>query len=198
MPLTKKQNEVYQYIKQYIDETGVSPTQAEIKEYFGFKSYGSVQDFLRYLIKAGKLKNSTNQVRGIELADKEDACINIPLLGSVAAGCPIEAVERDDTISVPEGMVGRGEYFALKVEGSSMIEDGIFDEDIIVVKKQNRANNGETVVALIDGEATVKRLNTNGKNIKLMPANHLLEPIEVSIDCEFKVIGTVSALFRAY
>ena len=196
--LTKKQKEVFDYICAYIDEHSVSPTQIEIKEYFGFKSLGSVQDYIKYLIQAGYLKSDPNAVRGLVPVTHSEPSIEIPLLGKVAAGNPIEVINEHETISVPKHMVRQGTYYALTVSGQSMIEDGILDGDLIIVKKTNQAVNGETIVATLDHEATVKRYFKKGKQIELHPANSTMKPILVKDDNEFEIKGTLVGLLRNY
>lgn len=195
--LTRKQKEVYDYICAYIDEHGVSPTQAEIQDYFGFKSLGSVQDYIKYLINAGVLKNDPNAVRGLVPAEQAEPSVDIPMLGNVAAGIPIEVIERTETIAVPKSMIRQGTHFALTVKGQSMIEDGILEGDVIIVKKQATANNGDTVVATVDHEATVKRFQKKAKHIELIPANSSMKPIIVK-DEDFQIKGILVGLIRQY
>lgn len=198
MSLTKKQKQIYDYISDYINEFEFAPTQMEIKEHFGFKSLGSVQDYIKYLTKAGYLEKSDNSVRGLKpTSPNDEMVIDIPLLGSVAAGSPIEAIEGNEMISVPVAMVPKGECFALNVSGNSMIEDGILDGDVIIVKKSNSAFNGETVVALIDGEATVKRFYKKKEQIELHPANSTMKPIIITGGA-FEIKGSLVGLFRSY
>ncbi|MBD63834.1 MAG: repressor LexA [Halobacteriovoraceae bacterium] len=205
MSLTKKQKQVFDYISEYVDENGYSPTQVEIKEHFGFKSLGSVQDYVRYLKNAGFLENDPNSVRGLTPVDPNSStaqAIEIPLHGSVAAGNPIEAMEGDQTIEVPVAMVGKGTHYALTVSGESMIEDGIFDGDIIIVKESRTAVNGQTVVATINNEATVKRYYKKSKAIELHPANSSMSPIVVNgsdVDGgDFQIRGILVGLYRSY
>jgi len=123
--------------------------------------------------------------------------VTLPLLGLVAAGSPIEAVEVPDRVEVPESLLRGGECFALRVRGDSMIEDGIHDGDIILVKKQETAETGQTVVALIEGEATVKKFYRRGKQVELRPANPEMKPITVAAD-KVKIQGVVIGLMRKY
>lgn len=201
MNLTKKQKQVYDFICCYIEENEYSPTQVEIQEYFGFKSLGSVQDYIRYLKNAGYVTNDPNSVRGLtpinQNVSRVESSIEIPLHGKVAAGNPIEAIEGSETISVPVGMIGKGTYYALTISGQSMIEDGILDGDVIIVKEQNSAYNGQTVVAVINNEATVKRFYKNKKQIELHPANSSMKPILVK-DGDFHIKGVLVGLIRAY
>lgn len=200
MSLTKKQKQVYDYICDYIDQNGFSPTQAEIKEHFGFKSLGSVQDYIKYLKNSGHIQNDPNSVRGLKPTTPEsgnDSTIDIPLHGKVAAGNPIEAFEGTDTVSVPASMIRSGNHFALTVSGESMIEDGILDGDIIIIKERNYASNGDTVVATIDNEATVKRYYKKSNKIELHPANSSMSPIIVN-NGDFNIKGVLVGLYRSY
>tara|TARA_B100001971_G_scaffold215193_1_gene260072 strand:- start:160765 stop:161370 length:606 start_codon:yes stop_codon:yes gene_type:complete len=201
MSLTKKQKQVLDYIKDYIEEHEVSPTQVEIQEHFGFKSLGSVQDYIRYLKGAGYLENDANSVRGLKPVDPNESTnentIAIPMHGSVAAGNPIEAMEGQETIDIPAHMVRKGRHYALTVSGESMIEDGILDGDVIVVKEQNTAQNGQTVIAVIDNEATVKRYFKKSKQIELHPANATMKPIIVDHG-DFQIKGILVGLIRTY
>ena len=202
MSLTKKQKQVYDYIVEYIDENDFSPTQMEIKGHFGFKSLGSVQDYIKYLKNSGYLSNDTNSVRGLtplnpNALERSNDVVDIPIHGKVAAGNPIEAIEGNETITVPSSMIGFGNHYALTISGESMIEDGILDGDLIVVKEQNTAKNGDTVVAVIDNEATVKKFYQKTNQIELHPANSSMQPIIVTHG-DFQIKGILVGLIRAY
>lgn len=198
MSLTKKQKAVFDYIVEYIEEHGFSPTQVEIQDYFSFKSLGSVQDYIKYLKNAGYLTNDPNSVRGlVPMNQNVGESIEIPLHGSIAAGNPIEAMEGNELIEIPKTMIGRGKHYALSVNGQSMIEDGILDGDTIIVKDQQTANNGDTVVAVIDNEATLKRFYKKPNSIELHPANSSMQPIIVD-NGDFQIRGILVGLLRAY
>lgn len=202
MSLTKKQKQVLDFIVEYIESNEFSPTQMEIKEHFGFKSLGSVQDYIRYLKNAGHLENDPNSVRGLRPVDPQvetvaENVMQIPLHGKVAAGNPIEAVEGNEYIDVPSYMIRKGIHYALTISGESMIEDGILDGDVIVVKEQSTANNGDTVVAVMDNEATVKRYYKTKSSIELHPANSSMKPIIVK-GGDFNIKGVLVGLIRAY
>ncbi|MBT3979788.1 MAG: transcriptional repressor LexA [Bacteriovoracaceae bacterium] len=204
MSLTRKQKEVLDFIVAYIDHEGISPTYSEIQEYFGLKSKGSVHDYVRYLKRAGFLEIDPNSHRGLTPTNPESKStrteVEIPLLGSVAAGCPLDVMdnmEHCENVSIPSHMIGRGKYFALQVEGQSMIEEGILDGDIIVVKAARSAHNGQTVVALVEGGATVKKYYQKNNKIELHPANHTMDPIVVT-GGDFELQGLVVGLYRAY
>lgn len=197
MALTKKQKEVLDYITEYVREQGISPTQKEIQSYFGFKSLGSVQDYIKYLTQGGHLLNDSHSVRGLTPASVQQNSEEIPLLGDIAAGVPIEAIENSDFISVPTHMLGRGQYYALKVKGESMIEEGILNGDIAVIKHQSQAVNGQIVVAVIDNETTLKKYFKKAKQIELHPANASMSPIIVR-DRECEIRGLLVGLIRTY
>jgi repressor LexA len=146
MALTKKQKEVLDFITEYVRENGYSPTQKEIQAFFGFKSLGSVQDYIKYLTTGGYLNNDSHSVRGLMPSTVQQNSEEIPLLGNIAAGTPIEAIENTDMISVPVHMLGRGQHYALKVRGESMIEEGILSGDIAIIKHATNAENGQIVV----------------------------------------------------
>lgn len=204
MALTKKQKQVYDYIYYYVNDNSYAPTQSEIKEHFGFRSLGSVQDYIRYLTNAGYLKNDSNAVRGLEpmvpLEDKipdMPGVITLPLLGSVAAGEPIEKFEENQTVEVPENLVGLGDHYALQIQGESMIEDGILDGDIVILKHQKNVENGQTAVVLVNGAATIKRFYNHTHHIELRPANEKMSPIIVDHN-NWEVSGILVGLFRNY
>lgn len=207
MGLTKKQHEVFQFIKEYTDQNGYAPTQKEIKEHFNLKSFGSVQRYLKYLKEAGLLTTDWNAKRGLTLTKEEKDNQNsdshefeIPLLGDVAAGNPIEAIENPtETIGIPTYLVQKkGNHFALRVCGESMIEDGILDGDIAIIRQVQNANTGETIVAVVDGEATLKKFFKNKGAIELHPANSTMSPILVNRDQDCKIVGKLVGLFRQY
>lgn len=197
MALTKKQKEVLDYITEYVRENGYSPTQKEIQDHFGFKSLGSVQDYIKYLTNGGHLVNDSHSVRGLMPATVQQNTEDIPLLGSIAAGVPIEAIENTDTISVPTTMLGRGRHYALKVKGQSMIEEGILDGDVAIIRHVTQADNGQIVVAVIDNETTLKKYFKKAKQIELHPANSAMKPIIIK-DRECEIRGLLVGLIRTY
>jgi repressor LexA len=198
MALTKKQKQVLDFITDVVREKGYAPTQKEIQLHFGFKSLGSVQDYIRYLTQGGHLNNESHSVRGLTPSHlSSQGTEEIPLLGSIAAGVPIEAIENTDTIAVPLTMLKKGSHYALKVKGESMIEDGILSGDIAVVRHQNQADNGQIVVAVIDNETTLKRYFKKPRHIELHPANSTMKPIIVK-DQECEIRGVMVGLLRVY
>jgi SOS regulatory protein LexA len=209
MGLTKKQKEFYDYISDYIKEHGHSPTQKEMKDHFELKSFGSVQKYLQYLEKEGLLANHWNQRRAVEVK-KPTAIIDedseqIPLLGMVAAGNPIEAIEHaNNLITVPKYFLkGAYKYFALTVKGDSMIEAGILENDVVVCRSCDTAHNGQIIVAVVNGEATLKTLNHQKKKVELLPHNKNYSPIVVDLtnpdeSFNFKIVGALVGLLRSY
>lgn len=195
-PLTPKQKAILDFILAHTEREGYAPSQQEIARAFGLHSLGTVQNYLVRLEREGVLRRDWNARRGLQVLRPQSAALELPLAGTVAAGKPIEAIATPDTLEVPPSMVGAGENFVLRVRGDSMIGDGILDGDYVVVRKQARAENGQTVVALIDGEATVKRLVTRGQAVELHPANPALQPIMVAPDADFRIEGVVVGVIR--
>jgi repressor LexA len=197
MALTKKQKEVFDFIINFFAVHNRSPSYSEIQNHFGLKSKASIQDYVKYLKNAGLLKNNESGV--IELIERPENMIQIPLLGEVAAGAPLDTDSNQDyeLISVPQDMIGKGKYFALYVRGNSMIEDCIMDGDVIVVKSQKEARDGQTVVALIEGGATVKKYYYRKNRVELHPRNKELDPIIVEKG-NFSLEGIVTGLVRKY
>lgn len=200
MKLTDKQKAVLNYISRYCEEWERSPSFEEICSHFGFTSYNTVTTYLRILERKGyiRLPKRKNQKRAIEVVSPVEARrFEFPLLGKVAAGEPIEALEHPDVIEVPPSMIGAGDHFVLQVKGDSMRDDGILDGDFVVVRKQPKAKNGETVVALVDNEATVKRYYKKRKHIELRPAHDDMKPILVK-GGDFRIAGKVVGVLRRY
>lgn len=197
MALTKKQKDVLDFITEYVRENGYSPTQKEIQENFSFKSLGSVQDYIKYLTNGGYLQNDSHSVRGLMPSAVQQNSEEIPLLGSIAAGVPIEAIEHSDMISVPVHMLGRGSHYALKVKGESMIEEGILSGDVAIIRHATQAENGQIVVAVVDNETTLKKYFKRAKQIELHPANKSMKPIIIK-DKECEIRGLMVGLIRTY
>jgi repressor LexA len=202
MPVTAKQRRVFEFIRRYIESNHEPPTIAEIGRQFQMSSSASVHAILIALEREGLIKRIPNVSRGIQIVEQEtaaDESNDIPLLGTVAAGQPIEAILSHDTVSVPKDMQGRGRTFALRVRGDSMIEENIQDGDIIVVASQKTADNGQVVVALIDGNyATVKKFYREPDFIRLEPANPQFKPIFIKTPERIQIQGVVRGLIRHY
>ncbi len=202
MALTKRQREIYDYVSEFVQEHGYSPSLEEIGERFGLSSVATVHKHVQHLVEKGWLRKSWNRSRSVEpvaAAGAETGSIELPLLGVVAAGAPIEAIEVAEHIAVPREMVSRREEtFVLRVRGDSMIEEQIRDGDYVVVEQRHEARNGQTVVALVGGsEATLKRFYRRGAKVILEPANQALRPIEAPAS-EVQIRGVVRGLLRRY
>ncbi|MDF1566189.1 MAG: transcriptional repressor LexA [Deltaproteobacteria bacterium] len=219
--LTKRQREILEYVHHAIRQEGYPPTIREIGAQFGIRSTNGVNDHLKALERKGYISRGDNKSRalsptpkglselGVKGADgtvipaviPSTEMIEVPLVGQVAAGTPIIAEENiSDTVHIDSFFLGgtTRRVFALRVVGDSMIDDGIFDGDYIFVKKQLTANRGEIVVAMIEGEATVKRYYPEGDRIRFQPANERMQPIYVSKD-EFRdthILGVVCGVYR--
>lgn len=201
MPVTARQRHVYEFISRYQEIHHQPPTIAEIGRQFQMTSPASVHSILSALEREGFIKRIPNVSRGIELIKQQtsDDETEIPLLGMVAAGQPIEAILSHETVSAPRNMVGRGRMFALRVRGDSMIEENIQDNDIIIVSSQETAENGQMVVALIDGNyATVKKFYREPDFIRLEPANPQFKPIFIKTPERIQIQGVVRGLIRKY
>jgi len=199
MNLTARQKEIYDFIQSYIYSHGIAPSVTEIRDKFNLGSLGTIHKHLKALEKRGCIRRSKGHARAIEIVnDSQSVSYNIPMLGLIAAGSPIEALEIPDTLAIPEEMLGHGSTFSLQVNGDSMIEDGINDGDYIIVESRSHASNGEIVVALIDGnEATVKRFFAEGDKIRLQPSNKNMSPILVAANT-VTIRGVVIGLIRKY
>ena len=196
--LTARQQEIYEFIGGFIRSRGVAPSYEEIRAGLGLKSLSTVHKHLKQLERRGWLHSPwESRKRALALVEPVPRAATIPLLGLVAAGAPIEALEAPEEAEVPESLLRGGDCFGLRVRGESMIEEGIHDGDLIIVKSQPNAENGQTVVALIDGEATVKKFYRRGQTIELRPANATMRPI-IAPAARVKVRGVVIGLVREY
>jgi repressor LexA len=202
MPLTRRQREILDYLSSYIAEHGYAPSFEEIAARFGFQSLATVHEHLTNLERKGYIRRTHNESRAIEIVPPkgQTGATEIPLFGLVAAGEPIEAINGTDTIAVPDELLPRrGRSYVLKVRGSSMIDEHIKDGDFVVVQERNSADNGQTVVALLDGQnATVKKyFREPGGWIRLQPANPSMNPIRVN-ERDVVVQGVVVGVIRKY
>jgi repressor LexA len=197
MKLTEKQKAFLGYLSRYIGEWGYSPSFDEICAHFGFNSYNTVTTYLKTLERKGyiRLPRKKNRKRSIEvISPVEIKQFELPLLGRVAAGKPIEAIEDVNAIEIPPSMIGRGDHFVLQIKGDSMMEDGILDGDFVVIRKQSSAENGETVVTLINNEATIKKYFKKKGRVELRPAHKGMEPLiikEGDLRIEGKLVGVI-------
>ena len=202
MPLTKRQKEILDHVDEYIQAHGYAPSFEEIARAFGYSSLATVHEHLSNLERKGYIRKTYNESRSIEMVSRDGAPsgLELPLLGAVAAGLPIEAIPGREVLSVPPDMVKPGrDSFVLRVEGDSMIEEQIRDGDYIVVTSQPTASDGDMVVALVGGDsATVKKLyREQGGRIRLQPANAAMAPIVVDAD-DVVVQGVVVGLIRKF
>ncbi len=202
MPLTKRQREILTYLTTYSEQNGFAPSFEEIAEHFDYNSLATVHEHLTNLERKGYIKRSYNESRAIEIlpSDVLPRAVELPLLGSVAAGMPIEALEANETFCVPDTMVGRGgNHYVLRVRGNSMVDEQIRDGDFVVVNQRERADNGEMVIALINGtSATVKKyFRERDGRIRLQPANEMMQPIYVH-ENDISIQGIVVGVMRKY
>ncbi len=202
MPLTRRQKEILDFIEGFIVDRGYAPSFEEIAHSFGYASLATVHEHLSNLERKGYIRKAYNESRSIELVRPEHGAptVELPLMGAVAAGLPIEAIPDTESIAVPPDMVRRQrENYVLRVEGNSMIEEQIRDGDYIVVQAQPTAEDGEMVVALVGGDsATVKKLYREaGNRIRLQPANPTMDPIIVNAD-DVRIQGVVVGVIRKY
>jgi repressor LexA len=202
MPLTKRQKEILDYIQGYIEAHGYAPSYEEIAAYFRYSSLATVHEHLENLKRKGYIRKSYNESRSIELVPvgMRVEAVELPLLGLVAAGHPIEAIQEHETFAVPEDLLSRGgRHYVLRVTGDSMIDEAIRDGDFIVVNARPTAMNGDTVVALIDGDAaTVKKFyrEPDGR-IRLQPANPAMPPLYYRPE-RVVIQGVVVGVIRRY
>jgi repressor LexA len=202
MPITARQRRVLDYILRYFDMHKEAPTMAEIGRDLGMSSSASVHNVVSILEREGLIRRIPNVSRGIELVkDQTSETENeeVPLLGVVAAGQPIEAVLNYDTVCIPRDMVRQGRMFALRVRGDSMIDDQIREDDFIILQSRQTAENGQTVVALIDGsDATVKRFYAGRNYVRLEAANPNYKPIIIRPPERLQIQGVVVGVIRKY
>jgi repressor LexA len=201
MYLTKRQRQILDYIESFIDTYGYSPSFEEIASNFGYSSLATVHEHLSNLEIKGLIRKNYNRSRSLELVRSEMApvAVELPLLGTVAAGLPIEAVEQQETIAVPHDLLRSGNNYVLRVRGDSMVDEQIRDGDYIIVNSRQTADNGEMVVALVHGEsATVKKFfREKDGQIRLQPANPTMLPFYYDAD-EVEIQGIVVAVIRKY
>jgi len=198
-PLTRRQQEIYEYLRQHGDEFPHPPTLDELCNALGLSSKGSLHKQIQALIEAGLVEPMHNQRRSIRLSDgRVDDESRLPLLGYIAAGQPIEAIDQQESIQVPDFLRTGKPCYVLQVKGDSMIDEGIFDGDHIVVEQRDTASNGEIVVALVDGtDATLKRIEQKRGAVILHPANASMKPMRFSPD-QVQIQGILVGQMRRY
>lgn len=201
MALTKKQRQILDYVESFVETNGYSPSYEEIADHFGYNSLATVHEHLTNLEQKGFLRKNYNKSRSLEVvrADLHAPALELPLMGAVAAGLPIEAVQEQETITVPHDMVRRGNNYVLRVRGDSMIDEQIRDGDFIIVNSRQTAENGEMVVALVNGEsATVKKFYREpAGRVRLQPANPSMQPMYYPGDA-VQIQGIVVGVIRKY
>jgi adenine-specific DNA-methyltransferase len=195
--ITKRQKQVLDFIKSFTDKKGYAPSLEEVKKYLRLSSVSTAHHHILRLEKEGFIRREKNEPRAIEIKEEKEKLIKVPLVGTIAAGEPIEAIENPDAIKVPKSQLSKsGEHYALRVQGNSMIDEGIFDGDIVVIRKQPTAENGETVVALVnDNEVTLKKIYREKGGFRLQPANSAIKPIFTK---ELVVQGKVISIIRNF
>jgi repressor LexA len=193
--LTERQREIYEFIREKIETRGYGPTVREIGQNFDIKSPNGVMCHLKALEKKGLIKREGFSARAIQLIDHRPPDVGLPLLGQVAAGAPTPAVAQDERLQFHD-LFGGANNFALKVRGQSMIEDHISDGDYVIIRKQESAENGERVVAMINDEVTLKKFYRKKDQIRLEPANGNMEPIIVGSGEDAKILGVLVGVVR--
>ncbi|HET6765462.1 MAG TPA: transcriptional repressor LexA [Longimicrobiaceae bacterium] len=201
MALTKKQRQILDYVESFVESYGYSPSYEEIAKYFGYNSLATVHEHLTNLEQKGFLRKNYNKSRSLEVVRAEvgSLAVELPLMGTVAAGLPLEVFPEQESVSVPHDMVKRGNNYVLRVKGSSMVDEQIRDGDYIIVNSRETAENGEMVVALINGEsATVKKFyRERDGRIRLQPANETMQPMFFAAE-EVQIQGIVVGVIRKY
>lgn len=204
--LTERQRDILNFIREFQKTRGVAPTHREICDHFGFSSFGTVYKHLSLLEKKGLIRRDWNQKRGVELVGDDEpqrpaaassAVRELPLFGYIAAGLPLQVEVEDEMIAVPEHLTSRGDNYVLKVRGESMVEDGILDGDLVIIARREQADNGEMVVANVNGEVTLKRIYREGERVRLQPANSMMNPIYAPAR-DVAVQGVVVGLMRRF
>ena len=200
LPLTKRQREILDYLHDFIEQHGYAPSLEEVGRRFGLSSLATVHKHLTNLQEKGFIKRAWNRSRSVELVTKPagSRVLELPLLGYVAAGVPIEAVASSESIAVPENFIGRRETYVLRVRGDSMIDEQIRDGDMVIVEDRKTADNGEMVIAHLRGsDVTLKKFYHDNGRVRLQPANPALQPIFVDA-AQVRIQGVVVGVMRKY
>jgi repressor LexA len=193
--LTPRQKQIYEFIRNKIETRGYGPTVREIGVAFDIQSPNGVMCHLNALVKKGLITREDRMARAIQLVDHRPPSVELPLLGQVAAGFPLQAVAQEERLNLGDLFTGR-DLYALQVKGQSMIEDHIDDGDYVVIRRQETAENGERVVAMIDNEVTLKRFHREKGQIRLDPANGRMQPIYVDPASDTQVLGVLVGVLR--
>jgi repressor LexA len=198
MNLTRRQQQIYDYLVENQEYFDHPPTHDELCEALGLTSRGSLHKHIQALIQAGLVEPMDRTHRGIRLVQQPEREEGIPYLGTIAAGRPIEALPQPEYLQVPDELLGSKPCYVLKVRGDSMIEEGILDGDYVVIEQRDTANNGEIIVALVNNEeATLKRIEQKPGKVILHPANASMEALMYSPD-EVQIQGVLRGLLRSY
>lgn len=199
-PLTKRQREILDFLGEFIDQHSYAPSLEEVGNRFGLSSLATVHKHLTNLQDKGFIKRAWNRSRSVEIIPTHmgTRAIDLPLLGTVSAGTPIEAVVSNETVSVPEDLIGKRDTYALRVRGNSMIDEHIKDGDLVIIEDRKTALNGEAVIALLQGsEVTLKKFYSENNHIRLQPANETIPPIIVNPG-QVQIQGVVVGVIRRY
>ena len=202
-PLTKRQKEILDYVTQFIEVHGYAPSYREIAAYFKLGSVATVAEHIETLVQKGLVTKRDDAARSIQLVQRrdfdEDRTVGLQILGLIAAGQPIETIAgHTETLEVPPFMVGRRHSYVLQVRGESMVDEGILDGDYVVIQEKEVPSNGEMVVALVNGDATLKRYYKEKTHIRLQPSNMTMEPILVPFDTPLDIQGICIGVIRKY
>jgi len=200
LPLTKRQREILDYLGEFIQQHGYAPSLEEIGRRFGLSSLATVHKHLTNLQDKGFIKRAWNRSRSVELVPARvgGRTLELPLLGYVAAGVPIDAITTAETIGVPDSLVGKLDTYVLRVRGDSMIEEQIRDGDYVIIEDRKNAENGEMVIALVGGtEVTLKKFYRENGHIRLQPANPAMQPLVFDAD-HVQIQGVVVGVMRKY
>ena len=200
LPLTKRQREILDYLNEFIQQHGYAPSLEEIGRRFSLSSLATVHKHLTNLQEKGFIRRAWNRSRSVELVPTRlgGRAVELPLMGFVAAGTPIEAIAGAETIAVPEALAGKRDSYVLRVKGDSMIDEQIRDGDYVIVEDRSSADNGEMVIALVGGlDVTLKKFYKESGRIRLQPANPTMQPIVVDPD-QVHVQGVVVGVMRKY
>jgi repressor LexA len=200
LPLTKRQKEILDYLTDFIQQHGYAPSLEEVGRRFGLSSLATVHKHLTNLQEKGFIKRAWTRSRSVEVVPTRigGRAVELPLLGYVAAGAPIEAIASAETIAVPEDLVGKRDTYVLRVRGDSMIDEQIRDGDFVIVEDRKTADNGEMVIALLRGsDVTLKKFYREGGRIRLQPANPAMQPILVDA-MQVQIQGVVIGVMRKY
>ena len=200
LPLTKRQREILDYLNEFIQQHGYAPSLEEVGRRFGLSSLATVHKHLTNLQDKGFIKRAWNRSRSVEVIPTRSGgrAVELPLLGYVAAGAPIEAITTAETIAVPEDLVSRRDTYVLRVRGDSMIDEQIRDGDFVIVEDRKTATDGEMVIALVEGsDVTLKKLYRDNGRVRLQPANPAMQPLLLDAE-RVQVQGVVVGVMRKY